>query len=148
MLPFPNAVLTPTEEEKKVLAPLLAKLHVSPASTESLIREVYEEVSIAIEDKLIYDATGRNALYKIHVSLGKIVNSLTEKAGEGRKNSAVSAEDKTVLGDEEESDDKMENAKAEDDDGTVLGSEEADESKVAGDSLVEDLLSDEDVTMT
>ncbi|KAG9231794.1 nuclear condensing complex subunit [Amylocarpus encephaloides] len=68
-----------SREEKKSLAPLLAKLYLSPASTETLIRELYDEVSLAIDDKLIPDAPGRNALLKIHVSLGKIINSLTEK---------------------------------------------------------------------
>ncbi|CAG8957179.1 hypothetical protein HYFRA_00009380 [Hymenoscyphus fraxineus] len=68
-----------SREEKKTLSPLLAKLHISPASTEQLIKEVYEEVSVAIDEKLIPDATGRNALFKIHVSLGKIVNALTER---------------------------------------------------------------------
>lgn len=68
-----------TEEEKKVLAPLLAKLHISPASTEEKLKELYEEVSKAVDEKLVVDATGRNALYKIHVSLGKIANALAEK---------------------------------------------------------------------
>ena len=144
----PKSVLTTkTEEEKKVLAPLLAKLHISPASTEPLIREIYQEVSTAIEDKLISDATGRNALYKIHVSLGKIVNNLTEVAA-GRKSSVPLVEDKTALG-EEESEEKTEVIKTEEDDeGTVLATADVDESKLARDSLVEDLLSDEDVTMT
>jgi condensin complex subunit 3 len=137
------------EEEKKHLAPLLAKLHISPTSTESLIRDIYQEVSIAIEDKLISDTTGRNALYKIHVSLGKIVNSLTEKEPKERKSSAPLVEDKAVLGDEEEGEEETDILKVEEDDeGTVLGNADADESKLTRDSLVEDLLSDEDVTMT
>jgi condensin complex subunit 3 len=151
--PFPKPpgqnINNDLEEEKKHLAPLLAKLHISPASTESLIREIYQEVSVAIEDKLISDATGRNALYKIHVSLGKIVNSLTEKEAKGRKSSVPLVEDKPVLGDEEESEEKTEIVKVEDDDeGTVLGNGDVDESRLTRDSLVEDLLSDEDVTMT
>jgi condensin complex subunit 3 len=113
-----------------------------------LIREVYQEVSIAIEDKLISDATGRNALYKIHVSLGKIVNTLTEKEAKGRKSSIPLAEDKVVLGDEEEVE-KTEVVKAEQEyEGIVLGELDEDESKLTRDSLVEDLLSDDDVTMT
>lgn len=40
---------------------------------------MYEEISSAVEDNLLSDATGRNALYKIHVSLGKIVNGLNEQ---------------------------------------------------------------------
>lgn len=80
----------PTEEEKKVVAALLGKLYISPASTESLIRELYTEVSEAVETNLISDTTGRNALYKIHVSLGKIVNSLDQQAEAGRRRSTMS----------------------------------------------------------
>lgn len=69
------------EEEKKIFAPLLGKVHVSAASSEEKIRALYDEVCIAVEDKLVPDATGRNALFKIHVSLGKIVNSLAQKQG-------------------------------------------------------------------
>jgi len=70
---------TASKEEKRVLAPLLAKLHISPASTEEKLKDLYSEVSSAVDDKLVVDATGRNALFKIHVSLGKIVNALAEK---------------------------------------------------------------------
>ncbi|KAF7945282.1 hypothetical protein EAE96_010060 [Botrytis aclada] len=67
-------------EEKKTLTPLLAKLHISPASSEDKLRATYEEVTDAVENKKLgLDATGRNALFKIHVTLGKIVNSLAEK---------------------------------------------------------------------
>ncbi|KAI2613135.1 ARM repeat-containing protein [Hypoxylon fragiforme] len=65
-----------SKEEKKVIAPLLGKLYISPASSEDKIRALYEDISSAVEDNLMSDATGRNALYKIHVSLGKIVNQL------------------------------------------------------------------------
>ncbi|KAA8564450.1 hypothetical protein EYC84_011385 [Monilinia fructicola] len=67
-------------EEKKTLTPLLAKLHISPASSEDKLRATFEEVSEAVENKKLgLDATGRNALFKIHVTLGKIVNALAEK---------------------------------------------------------------------
>jgi condensin complex subunit 3 len=141
----------PTEEEKKLLGPLLGKLHVSPASSEDKIREVYEEVSTAIDDKLIADATGRNALFKIHVSLGKIVNSFMEKSSKGRRKSSPIVEDKTVLADEDASDVTIQaqavKVEEEDDEGTILP-EDADESKLTRDSLVEDLLSDDDVEMS
>lgn len=68
-----------TEEEKKTIAPLLGKLYISPYSAEEKIRDLYEEISSAVEDNLLNDATGRNALFKIHVSLGKIVNQLNEQ---------------------------------------------------------------------
>lgn len=57
---------------------LLGKLYISPGSSEDKLRDMYSEVSIAVEDGLLTDATSRNALLKIHVSLGKIVNSLDE----------------------------------------------------------------------
>ncbi|KAI0598573.1 condensin subunit Cnd3 [Biscogniauxia sp. FL1348] len=65
-----------SKEEKKVIAPLLAKLYISPASSEDKLRNLYEDVSSAVEENLVSDATSRNALYKIHVNLGKIVNQL------------------------------------------------------------------------
>ncbi|KAI1326065.1 ARM repeat-containing protein [Xylariaceae sp. FL0255] len=67
-----------SKEEKKVIAPLLGKLYISPASSEEKIRTLYEEVSFAVEEELLTDATSRNALYKIHVSLGKLVNQMGE----------------------------------------------------------------------
>jgi condensin complex subunit 3 len=73
--------MVPAEEEKKVVALLLGKLHVSPASSEDKIRALYEDVSLAVEDNILSDATSRNALYKIHVSLGKIVNQLDARTG-------------------------------------------------------------------
>ncbi|PQE08257.1 condensin complex subunit 3 protein [Rutstroemia sp. NJR-2017a BVV2] len=84
-------------EEKKTLTPLLAKLHISPASSEDKLRAVYEEVSEAVENKKLgLDATGRNALFKIHVSLGKIVNALEKErevaAGKGERGESVMRE--------------------------------------------------------
>jgi condensin complex subunit 3 len=130
---------------------------VSPASTPSLLREIYAEVSDAIESKLIADATGRNALFKIHVSLGKIVNSLKEKDDESAGlresmrssvNSRKSRESAapSVAGDEDESGEKTELGKVkegeeeEEDEGTVIGG--------GRDSLVSELLSDGDVEMS
>lgn len=72
------------EEEKKLAAGLLGKLHISPGSSEDRLRETYADISEAVDEGLLSDATSRNALYKIHVSLGKLVNSLDEsKAGGG-----------------------------------------------------------------
>ncbi|KAB5558393.1 condensin subunit Cnd3 [Coniochaeta sp. 2T2.1] len=65
-----------SKEEKKVLAPLLGKLYISPSSSEDKIRDVYADINDAVEHTLLSDTTGKNALYKIHVTLGKIVNNL------------------------------------------------------------------------
>ncbi|KAH0490322.1 hypothetical protein TgHK011_001798 [Trichoderma gracile] len=68
-----------SKAEKKLVAGLLGKLFVSPNSSEEKLRETYSVVSEAVEEGLVTDTTGRNALYKIHVSLGKIVNGLEEQ---------------------------------------------------------------------
>lgn len=57
----------------------MGKLYISPGSSEDKVRELYAEANAAVDDNLLTDATGRNALYKLHVSLGKIVNSYTEQ---------------------------------------------------------------------
>ncbi|KAH6841077.1 condensin subunit-like protein [Chaetomium sp. MPI-CAGE-AT-0009] len=64
------------KEEKKIISALLGKLYVSPASSEPKSREVYAVICDAVDNQLLSDTASRNALYKIHVSLGKIVNSL------------------------------------------------------------------------
>ncbi|KAH8649637.1 nuclear condensing complex subunit [Tricladium varicosporioides] len=158
-----------SREEKKSLAPLLAKLYVSPSSTETLIRGVYDEVSIAVDEKLIVDATGRNALYKIHVSLGKIVNSMVEKekaSSKTRKSSVTPSimadEDRTVLtatdagNDAEEGEEVGEKAEmvkveeGEESEGTIRAIDDVDDEvqKQLRDSLVESLLSDDDIEMS
>lgn len=66
---------------------------------------MYEDVNAAVEENLLSDATSRNALYKIHVSLGKIVNSLSEQAKGGRRSTSrsmsvsVAGDDKTATDD-------------------------------------------------
>ncbi|TAQ87250.1 hypothetical protein B7494_g4415 [Chlorociboria aeruginascens] len=136
------------QEEKKAISPLLAKLHISSASTEDKIRNLYDEVSEAVDGKLILDAPGRNALYKIHVSLGKIVNTLG-----GRK--SLSPEDRTLaIGDEVteiEEEEKTETVKMEqvgEEESTILGDEAGEGTKQDRDSLVDNLLSDGDVEMS
>ncbi|KAI0195892.1 ARM repeat-containing protein [Astrocystis sublimbata] len=69
-----------SKEEKKVIAPLLGKLFVSPASDEGKLRGLYEVVNEAVEEGILGgDTLGKNALWKFHVALGKIVNALDER---------------------------------------------------------------------
>ena len=118
-----------SEEEKKLLLSLLPKLHISPASTPAKRREIYATVATAIDDKLVSDATSRNALYKIHVSLGKIVNALDESELRGPSEKTAIVDEYSGTGASEPAD--MEDGVAE-------------EGKVDLDSLVDDLLKDED----
>ncbi|CZT50794.1 related to condensin complex component cnd3 [Rhynchosporium secalis] len=159
-----------SREEKKSLAPLLAKLHISPSSTPSLLREIYVEISLAIDEKLIADATGRNSLFKIHVSLGKIVNTLKENDEEhanltlnlrgsvnsqtSRKSSVGPSVAPSVVDDENtvlstvEGEEELKKVEEEEDDdeGTIIGNPTPRSS--TRDSLVDELLSDEDVDMS
>ena len=91
------------------------------------------------------DATGRNALYKIHVSLGKIVNGLAEKAPKGRK-ASTPVEDRTTLLDDEEGEGKpkMEDLE-EENDNTIRPTPEADDMNETLRSSVEtSLIEDEE----
>lgn len=153
-----------TEDEKKVVAALLGKLYISPASTEEKLRELYAEVSDAVETNLISDTTGRNALYKIHVSLGKIVNNLDQQKEAGFRRSTASrsvslapepaAEDRTMVGQEpqikeEEEEDNESRLEADDSNDTVKPkSEDVTEAGDGdGDSLVSELLDDDGDTI-
>ncbi|KAL4725583.1 chromosome condensation complex Condensin, subunit G [Fusarium chlamydosporum] len=135
-----------TREEKKLIAALLGKLHVSPGSSKEKLREAYQEVSIAVEEGLLSDATSRNQLYKIHVSLGKIVNSLDEpqQATYRRASRSTSVLTDQQSHEEEKSvvDEPSIKEEDEDSDGTVVPKDDRS-------SLVNELLSDgDDVEMT
>ncbi|KAG8407632.1 chromosome condensation complex Condensin, subunit G [Metarhizium acridum] len=113
------------KEEKKLVAGLLGKLHISPGSSEAMIRDLYADVSEAVEEGLLSDATSRNALYKIHVSLGKIVNTLDEQQPSNRRTSrsvsvaatdGQAAEDRTVLEEPKIKEEELDDS----DEGTVV----------------------------
>ncbi|KAH7193440.1 nuclear condensing complex subunit [Fusarium flagelliforme] len=135
-----------TREEKKLIAGLLGKLHVSPGSSEEKLREAYQEVSIAVEEGLLSDAPSRNQLYKIHVSLGKIVNALDEQSQPTYRRASRST---SVLADQQSPEEEKSvveepsiKEEEEDSDNTVVPKEDRE-------SLVDDLLSDgDDVEMT
>lgn len=109
-----------------------------------------------MDSKILADATSRNALYKIHVALGKIVNALGEQAETGRRMSRSTSASASVVGDERTVlEDRTaasvepgikEEEEGEESEGTVVAGD--DKTQVAretqADSLVEDLLSDEE----
>lgn len=122
-------------------------------------------MSEAVETNLISDTTGRNALYKIHVSLGKIVNGLDQQREAGQRRSTPSrsgslapdevanrtaaAAGKTAV---PEPDIKEEDEEAEEEedegngsDNTVVRTNEGAATEV--DSLVDDLLDDDGDTV-
>ncbi|KAL2015987.1 hypothetical protein VTK56DRAFT_4476 [Thermocarpiscus australiensis] len=148
------------KEEKKIIAALLGKLYVSPASSEDKTREVYAQVCEAVDSQLLSDAASRNALYKIHVSLGKIVNTLDAAAEGGAAGAAaagkfrrsvsrassvgvddrMAVDEKTVVQHEVDIKEEEEEEEEEDDEGTVIHKPEPEEQ-----SLVDELLSEEEL---
>ncbi|KAF5663683.1 condensin complex subunit 3 [Fusarium heterosporum] len=133
-----------TKEEKKLIATLLGKLHVSPGSSEEKLRESYDEVSVAVQEGLLSDTTSRNALYKIHVSLGKIVNALDEQQPAHRRSSrsmSTTLDQQSAEEDRTTTEEPSIKEEDEDSDGTVVPKDERE-------SLVDDLLSDDDVEMS
>ncbi len=94
-----------------------------------------------MEAGLLTDATSRNSLYKIHVSLGKIVNTLDEQQGAGRLQSrSVSvvpdtqpAEGKTVVEEpviKEEDEESDGTAVPQYEQGTVVGVSDDEDTKM------------------
>ena len=55
----------------------------------------------AVDENLLSDATSKNALYKIHVGLGKIVNTLEEEHPAGAERTG-SVENSTMVDEEPE----------------------------------------------
>ncbi|KAG5929376.1 hypothetical protein E4U42_006116 [Claviceps africana] len=135
-----------SKEEKKLLAGLLGKLHVSSSSSEAKLRDLFAAVSDAVQDGLVNDAASRNSLYKIHVSLGKIVNGMDEQKQFIRRTSrSVSVakerqptEERTIVEEpkikEEEFDDSDQN--------TVVLDQRRESSTVVDSSQQDDTMSD------
>ena len=71
-----------TEDERKILVTMLSKLHVMSNSSQEKLRAVYGLVTEAIDNKIAYDATSRNTLNKLHAVLSKIIG----EAGASRDN--------------------------------------------------------------
>lgn len=152
-LDFAKAILerlygNASKDEKKAVAPLLGKLYISASSTEEKIRAVYDEVTEAVESQLLNDATSRNALYKIHVNLGKIVNNLDQAAnshlggssvGGGRRSmsraTSLGVDDRTTI----LTDDRTMVSQIKEEDEDNDGEEEA------GETIIADLEEDDDI---
>ncbi|KAJ4159328.1 uncharacterized protein LMH87_008233 [Akanthomyces muscarius] len=108
-----------TKEEKKLVAGLLSKLYISSGSSSDKLRETYEEVCIAVEEGVVTDAPSKNALYKVHVSLGKIVNALDEQQPQ-RSSRSISAVPEQQFSEKAVSEEPVIKEEDEDSDSTVI----------------------------
>ncbi|KAJ6787730.1 hypothetical protein PWT90_03478 [Aphanocladium album] len=109
-----------TKEEKKLVAGLLSKLYISSGSAEEKLRETYEEVCIAVEEGVVTDAPSKNALYKVHVSLGKIVNALDEQQPQRNSRSVSTVPEQQLTEGKAVSEEPVIKEEDEDSDGTVI----------------------------
>ncbi|TQV92330.1 hypothetical protein V2A60_007019 [Cordyceps javanica] len=109
-----------TKEEKKLVAGLLSKLYISSGSSEDKLRETYEEVSIAVEEGVVTDSPSKNALFKIHVSLGKIVNALDEQQPRRSSRSASTTIEQQLSGGKAVSEEPAIKEEDDDSDNTVI----------------------------
>ncbi|KAI9760675.1 MAG: hypothetical protein M4579_001539 [Chaenotheca gracillima] len=86
-----------SKEERKIFASMLGKLYVSPSSSAEKTRSVHELVTEAINERIVSDAPGRNALNKLQSALSKVVEDSNAREG----TTTVATEAETVLDEEE-----------------------------------------------
>lgn len=135
-------------EEKKAIIPLLGKLYIAANSTPEKLQVIYELVTEAIDMKVANEAASRNALSKLHLALKKVIG----EAGTARRSVEEEALPDVAL----EESIVMAKAESMEDGETQIAEviqdaeiETADEEgkKEAQDSLLEDLLDDEDMEL-
>lgn len=122
------------EEERKVLLTMVGKMHVTANSSREKLEAITNLVAEAIDAKIATDTTTRNALNKIHLALTKALGELDTVRPRIEDRDA----DQTVAGNEV---DVEEASEVED---TKMEVEEDDAVTQGQDTLLEELLDDED----
>lgn len=130
-----------TEEDKKALIAMLGKLFITPNSKTEMLQSTTELVEEAIVNKVAQDAPSRNALNKLHSALSKAL-------GESGKVNPISEDTLAPAG----GDDGLTMLEGQGGEESVVGTEkdigiegiEDEGVTVAQDSLLEELLDDED----
>lgn len=130
---------TVIEEEKKPLLSMLGKLYITANSNPEKLSSVSELVAEAIDLKVATDAPSRNALTKLHGSLGKVVGEAGAVKKRVEEGATVLDEGKTIA----EEDEAEAPALASEEDVKMEIEEQEDMTKLK-DSLLEELLDDED----
>lgn len=127
-----------TEEEKKALITMLSKLYITPNSDPTKLEAAKDLAAEAVDSKIATDAPSRNALNKLYTALSK---ALGENGSVGK-----SAEGVTVV---EARQDEGVTAVGGEGGAAMQVDEEAEETRiqeapVGGESLLEELLDDEE----
>lgn len=135
-------------EEKKAIIPLLGKLYIAANSTPEKLQVIYELVTEAIDIKVANEAASRNALSKLHMALKKVIG----EAGTARRSVEeetvpdVALEESIVMAKAESMEDGETQIADVIQDAEIKTAEEEGKTE-AQDSLLEDLLDDEDMEL-
>ncbi|KAL6722132.1 chromosome condensation complex Condensin, subunit G [Lecanora helva] len=124
-------------EDKKAFITMLGKLCITANSSTEKLESAAVLVTEAIDDKIASEASSRNALNKLHLALNKAIG----QAGKARKNhnDAVAQDDLTTMDDQE-----VDESKLASDPDVKRESTEANGVEGTNDSLLEELLSDDE----
>ena len=129
-----------TEEVKKALTSILGKLYITSNSDPQRLSTTAVLVVTAIDNKVANDAPSRNALQKLHSALSKAMGEASRAKSDDPEGAAMPVDDK-LLEDEGRGVETFMHAK--DEDMSVLRVE-GNESIEAQDSLLNELLTDEE----
>ena len=134
------------EEEKKALLSMLSKLYITSNSNAEKLRIVHELVLEAVDLKIATDAPTRNGLIKLEAALVKVIgeSGVSKRNTEGETIAALAQEDLTTV-DEEQS--ELQVAPCDGTDDTKMNQTKHGEDEEMGpvhDTLLEELLTDED----
>ena len=132
----PMALMGDTEEDRKALIAMLGKLYITANSTTEKLHRTTKLVVEAIDDKVAQDAPSRNALSKLHLALSKALG----EAGKIKPISPAGGDDGLTKVDEQGVEDSILANEGD------VGMEVVENEGVTEvqDSLLEDLLDDED----
>lgn len=136
-------------EEKKAIIPLLGKLYISANSTPEKLQIIYELVTETIDTKAANDAASRNGLSKLHLALRKVIGeagTTIKGAEEETIMVGVALEESVVVAKAESIEDGETQIAEVIQDAEMKTTEDEGKTEVQ-DSLLEELLEDEDMEL-
>lgn len=125
-----------SEEEKKAITSMLGKLYITSNSSAEKLQTVLDLAAEAMDSKIAGDATGRNALNKLHTALVKALGD------SGKANKSMAQEGPTTV--DEDGGDAPEQPETIGAEGTQMEPVPGEGKTGAGDSLLEELLDDDE----
>ena len=126
-------------EEKKAIISMLGKLYINANSNAEKLQSTTELVEDVIDERISSEASSRNAFSKLHVQLKKAMGAAKDMRKTSNDTLAHAAADGLTTADDEKIDGSVSANEGD------IKMEENDENVTkANDSLIEDLLDDDD----